>query len=151
QVGRAQQFVPLHGGVPGDGYSLQPLAGFDGAPGPVFAGSPSMRSEGLVAGRSTDGLGNIEIGFDYIRPFWTNHDFMRVVPPPFVGNFPVLGDSGFADQHFNLAPHLNFKYDVSDALAIKATGSFMNLTGSLQQNANNGENITGVLTANSSL
>lgn len=147
-LAQAQQFIPLHAGGAGEVFSLAPLAGAGGVN--AFAGAPTLTAQGTVAGRATDGQGNIEIGFDYIRPLWTTRDFTLAVPDG-VGGFPLLADAGHVDNRFALAPHLNFKYDVSDIFAIKATGSFMNLSGHLNRTLTPNNGTAGVLTANSSL
>src|SRR5207249_8504911 len=113
--------------------------------------APDSFSRGTIGGRASSSLGNIEIGFDYIRPYWSGRDFTLAVPAANAGSFPLLGNTGNVDDHFALAPHLNYKYDVSDILAIKATGSFMSLSGQLQRNLSPADGSVGNLTANSSL
>jgi hypothetical protein len=155
QLARAQQFVPLQADGAGGMFSLMPMAGADGANGPVFlnggAPLPDLRAQGNVAGRNASGLGTIEIGFDYLRPYWSFRDFTLAVPTANVGSFPLLGDVGHVDDHFALAPHLNYKYDVSDLFSIKATGAFMNLSGHIERTLTANDGSAGTLSANSSL
>jgi hypothetical protein len=113
---------------------------------PVF-----MNSQGTVGGRGASGLGEITIGFDYVRPYWTSRDFTLAVPAANAASFPLLGDTGNVDNHFALAPRVNYKYDVSDEFAIKATGTFMNLKGNLDQTLAVADGSVGLLTANSTL
>jgi hypothetical protein len=143
---RGQAFMPIPLEGAGGSYSLVPMAGYEGPP-----LGPNMRAQGTVAGRGTSALGTIEIGFDYIRPYWSSRDFILAVPPAYAGSFPLLGDVGHVDNHFALAPRLNYKYDVSDVFALKATGSFLNLNGHLERTASADDGSTGILTANSSL
>jgi hypothetical protein len=66
-----------------------------------------------------------EIGFDYIRPYWSSRDFILAVPTANAGSFPLLGDVGHVDNHFALAPRLNYKYDVSDVFALTSSLNFI--------------------------
>ena len=146
QPARAQ-FVPLH--MEGTGtYSLAPLAAPDGA---LFASSTDVGTRASVGGRTISEFGEIEIGFDYIRPYWSHRDFTLAVPTANAGSFPLLGDTGHVDNHFSLAPKVNLKYDVSDLFAVKATGTFLNLTGHLQRTVTSADGGVGMLTANSSM
>lgn len=129
---RAQQFVPLHADAAGGAYAMTPLAGAF-ADTQFFAGGTTASARATVAGRSTSELGKIEIGFDYIRPYWSHRDFILAVPAASAGDFPLLGDVGHVDDHFSLRPNVKFRYDVSNELAIKADGTFMNLTGHLER------------------
>lgn len=149
QLARAQQIVPLQadGGV-----SLVPVVGADGGllqAGPT--GIHELNARGTVAGRATSNAGDIEIGFDYLRPYWTSRDFTLAVPTANVGSFPLLGDVGHVDDHFAMVPHLKYKYNVTDLdFSINASGTFLNLTGHLDREVTNGA-ATGNLTSNSSL
>ncbi|MBI1831698.1 MAG: hypothetical protein HYR84_09635 [Planctomycetes bacterium] len=148
----AQPFAPIQAGPHGGTFALTPLLGdgelFQSA---GIAPTPDLRAQGTVGGRGMSSLGAIEIGFDYIRPYWTSRDFTLAVPAANAGSFPLLGDVGHVDDHFALAPRLNYKYDVSDVLAIKATGSFMNLTGHLERTLSAPDGTLANLSANSSL
>ena len=148
QVARAQTFVPLQAPGSEGAFAFTPVAGVEGAP--LF--NPAVnKSAGTVGGRAAGGLGEIIIGFDYIRPFWTSRDFILAVPAANAGSFPLLGDIGHVDNHFALAPRVNYKYDVSDDFAIKATGSFMNLKGNLDRTLTPNDGSVGILTATSTL
>jgi len=143
-------FSPIPAGEFSGTASIVPMAGPDGG---VFLGSagPDLRGAGNVGGRAAAGLGNIEIGFDYIRPYWSFRDFTLAVPAASAGGFPLLGDVGHVDEHFALAPRLNYRYDVSDIFAVKATGAFMNLSGHLDRTVTAADGSVGSLTANSSM
>jgi hypothetical protein len=133
--------------------SSTPVAGDPSTP--LFSNTPNPSigtAGGTVGGRGTSSaLGSLEIGFDYLRPFWSSRDFTLVVPAANAASFPLLGNMGNVDNQFALAPRVNYKYDVSSDFAIKASGTFLNLTGSLNDNitANNGS--VGLLTATSTL
>lgn len=146
---RAQHFVPLHVEAAGANYSMTPLA-VEGADNQFFAGGTRATAQAIVAGRSTTELGQIEIGFDYLRPSWSHRDFMLTVPAANAGDFPLLADIGHVDNHFSLRPNVKFRYDVSNDWQIKADGTFMNLTGHLERTLAPSAGL-GALTANSSL
>ena len=151
-VAPAQQFVPVQADGAGGLFSLAPMVGAGDTPPPLFSNAAIGTAGGTVGGRGTSaGLGTIEIGFDYIRPMWTSRDFILAVPAANAASFPLLGDIGHVDNHFGLAPRVNYKYDVSNDLAIKATGSFMNLKGSLDRTLAPSDGSIGLLTASSTL
>src|SRR5439155_21599210 len=108
--------------------------------------------EGTVDGRGVSNKVDVSIGFDYLMPWWSFRDFLLAVPAPFVGGFPVLGDTGHVDNHFSFAPHVKFNYYVSDLdLGVGASGTFVNLSGRLQRKETSTNLGTGELDANSSL
>lgn len=147
-LAHAQPFVPLQAGGQGEFVSLSPLVGADGLP---FA-NPSLVAQTNVGGRANTNLGNVQIGFDYIRPFWSSRDFMLSVPAASAGAFPLLGDVGHVDNHFGLAPVVRYKYDIDDiGLAFSGSGSFLNLTGFLERQISDTTGGQGILTASSAL
>lgn len=147
---RAQAFVPLAAADGSAGFvSLAPAGPSNSG---LFQAANPTLSSGNVGGRGVTNVGNVQIGFDYIRPFWSNRDFMLAVPAASAGAFPLLGDVGHVDDHFGLAPIIRYKYDVEDiGLSFKATGTFLNLTGSLERRLSDNAGGQGVLTATSSL
>ncbi len=148
QLAQAQQFVPLHS----EGVALVPVAGADGALLQAGTGGiHQLNAGGTAGGRSTSNAGNVEIGFDYMRPLWTSRDFTLAVPAANAGSFPLLGNVGHVDDHFALVPRLKYKYDVKDLdFSINASGTFLSLTGHLDRQVTNGT-AQGNLTSNSSL
>src|SRR5437879_464090 len=110
----AQQLVPMQGDGAVGGFSIAPMVGADGANAPMFANNVSpfgLNANGTVGGRGAGSVGNLSIGFDYIRPFWSTRDFILAAPAANAGNFPLLGDTGHVDEHFALAPTVRYKYD----------------------------------------
>lgn len=144
---QAQAFVPLQTDDASAFVSLSPL---DSGIGPVFG--PGLVAQANIGGRANTNLGNVQIGFDYVRPFWSNRDFMLAVPPASAGAFPLLGDIGHVDNHFGLAPVVRYRYDIDDiGLAFSGSGSFLNLSGFLERQITDTTGGQGLLTANSSL
>lgn len=135
---------------------LEPAdAGF--VAGPVFlsgaeTGPINARSGGNAGGHGVSSLGIVEIGFDYLRPFWTFRDFNLAVPASRSQNFPLFGDTGSVDNHFAFAPRVNYNYNFADLhFGIAASGSFLNLSGRLNRQVVSVNGGIGLLTANSSL
>ena len=147
---RAQQFVPLHADGPAAAFAMTPVGGEGYADRQFFGGGTSARAHATVDGRSTSELGKIEIGFDYLRPYWDNRDFILAVPATSAGSFPLLGDIGHVDNHFSLRPNVKFGYNVMNDLAVKADGTFLNLTGHLERTIGPDAALAN-LTANSSM
>ncbi|MFO0948962.1 MAG: hypothetical protein U1D30_24135 [Planctomycetota bacterium] len=127
---------------------------------PVFVSSTGVASAGpgtnspVIATQNGTvfgaGTGVFDIGFDYIRPYWSYRDFTLVVPADQAGNF-ILGDTGNVDDHFGLAPTVRYNYVVTDAgLGIAASGKFLALSGRLQRQITTAAG-TGTLNANSNL
>jgi hypothetical protein len=150
----AQTFVPVQADTIGSPMSLLPLAGTNTTANPMFAdaaGTTGLNLTAQVAGKSSANTGNAQIGFDFLRPYWTSRDFTLAVPAANAGSFPLLGNIGNVDDHFGFVPNIKYKYDVSDlAFSVNASGTFLNLSGNLQQKLSNAAG-DGVLTANSSL
>jgi hypothetical protein len=145
----AQQFVPLADGT-GSTFVLNPVA--SGGANPFIDPTGSgMNLQSQVGGRSSANTNNAEIGFDYLRPYWTSRDFTLAVPAIAAPAFPILGDTGHVDNQFALVPNVKYSYHIEDtALSISANGTFLGLNGKLDQTvvANAGQ---GHLTATSSL
>jgi Legionella pneumophila major outer membrane protein precursor len=151
-LARTQTFVaaPLDG-LSGN-VSLLPMAGPDGATGPLFLSTGDLRGQGNAGGKSAGDLNNLQIGFDYLRPYWTSRDFTLAVPAASAGNFPLLGDTGNVDSHFAMVPRVNYKYDVVDLnFSVNATGTFLSLSGHLERKVTDTNAGQGDLTANSAL
>jgi hypothetical protein len=148
QAARAQNFVPLHG--EGVSFAMTPVGGEGYADPQFFAAGTAATARATVDGRSTSELGKIEIGFDYLRPFWDHRDFILAVPPANAGDFPLLGDIGHVDNHFALRPNVKFGYNVTNELSVKADGTFLNLTGHFERTVGPAT-AQGNLNANSSL
>lgn len=152
------QYVPLQSdGQTGFG-SLVPLqAGAGAGISPFFldskaAGGPGLRANATVAGMSASNVGNIQVGFDFLRPYWSFRDFTLAIPAARAGSFPLLGDVGNVDDHFALVPRIVYKYDVSDPdFSVKAAGTFLNLSGRLERKISDSKAGEGTLTANSTL
>lgn len=144
---RAQMLVQADGGGT---FGLMPMPGVEGGS-PLFAGpNLGMASQGTAGGRAA-ATNNVDVGFDYIRPYWSSRDFTLVVPAGQAGAFPLLGNTGNVDNQFALAPRVNYKYDVSTIFSVGALGTFLSLTGNLNRNITSGGGGEGDLTANSSL
>jgi hypothetical protein len=112
----------------------------------------SGHAAGTVAGLGFTNLGDILIGFDYLRPFWTHRDFTLAVPSGSLGSFPLLGDIGHVDNSFAFVPKLVYNYHLTDYdFGISASGTFLDLNGRLQRGVATAGGATGDLTANSSL
>lgn len=142
---RPQAFVPVQAEGAGGFVSVSAVGGMDGV-------APGMFTQATAGGRTASNVSNVQIGFDYIRPFWTSRDFTLAVPAAAAGSFPLLGDIGHVDNHFGLAPTVKYKYDIEDiGLAFKATGTFLSLTGQLERRITATGVGEGVLTANSTL
>jgi hypothetical protein len=142
----------LAGGV----VTLIPEPGF-GGDGALFlnpgaTGLTRLNSQATVEGRSASSLGNLQFGFDYVRPFWTFRDFILAVPAANAGSFPLLGDIGHVDNHFAFAPRVRYNYEVKDLdFDVSVSGTFLSLIGRLQREINDTNAGVGNLTANSSL
>ena len=147
-----QAFVPLHAEGQGGFVSLSSVPGQD-PNSPLFLNtSPGVVSQATVGGRGSTNLGTLQIGFDYIRPFWSSRDFTLAVPSGNAGSFPLLGDIGNVDSQFALAPIVKYKYDVEDlGLAFTGSGTFLNLAGKLERTLTTSTGGQATLTANSSL
>jgi Legionella pneumophila major outer membrane protein precursor len=149
------QFVPVQADGAGGLFSLTPMLGAGDPSAPLFSNAPNPptgTAGGTIGGRGASaGLGSLEIGFDYLRPYWTSRDFTLAVPAVVAGSFPLLGNIGNVDNQFALAPRVNYKYDVSNDFAIKASGTFMTLNGTINQNLTANDGSVGLLTATSQL
>src|SRR5437773_12446323 len=89
---RAQTFVPVSADPVGASMSLIPVAGTHMS-NPLFAdatGSTGLNLQAHVAGKESANVNNAQIGFDFLRPFWTNRDFTLAVPAANAGSFPLL-------------------------------------------------------------
>ncbi len=138
------------------------LVGESGA-GALFANPSDLRLRaGGTAGGSgihAGGLGNLRIGFDYIRPLWSFRDFTLAVPANQAGAFPILGDTGHVDNHFGFAPRIRYDYNLADAVGdldfpISEVGTsifVLNLSGRLQRQLASAGGGSGQLNANSTL
>jgi hypothetical protein len=135
--GQSQEPVIYRPEGPGSALILQPQA----APGQLFA-APGTTPEasgivgagGQVGGQGVSGIGNVQIGFDYIRPLWTFRDFTLSVPVAFASNFALVGDTGHVDNNFGLAPRVEYNYYFTNLdFGIKASGTFLNLSGQLHR------------------
>ena len=156
---RAQMYVQDAQGVDLSGpVSLMAVDGGVGGVGGVGPTSPlflnsgasglDLRAQGFAGGKTSTDLNNLQIGFDYLRPYWSSRDFTLVVPSGVAGNFPVLGDTSHVDDHFALAPRINYKYDVvNNDLSVNASGTFLSLNGSLQRNISSTDGGQGNLSA----
>jgi hypothetical protein len=133
-------------------FTLVPENGLTAMPGPLFAppDQPSFKVAGTVGGQGLPTLGNLTIGFDYLRPFWSFRDFTLAVPAGNAGNFPLLGDAGHVDNHFTFVPRVNYNYQFND-FGISTSGTFLNLSGRLQRGLTSTDGGIGQLNANSSL
>jgi len=150
-IARPQAFVPVQADGQTGFVSLMSTGGPEGANLFATPANPSLM-QGNVGGRGSTNVGNIQIGFDYIRPMWSSRDFTLAVPTANAGSFPLLGDVGHVDDHFALAPIVKYKYDVQDiGLAFNASGTFLNLTGQLERRISDSNGGQGVLTASSAL
>jgi hypothetical protein len=141
-------------------FTLVPEGG-PAAGGPLFLNQvpapPPPAVAGRVAGTAggqgiTTSLGNIGIGFNYLRPYWSFRDFTLAVPAAFAGSFPLLGDTGHVDNQFAFVPRLVYNYHFNDLdFDVGASGTFLNLTGRLQREVSSTSAGIGDLTASSSL
>jgi hypothetical protein len=123
---------------------------------PLFAAGPQgafVQGGGTAGGYGVSAWGALEVGFDYIRPFWTSRDFTLVVPAAAAGSFPVFGDVGSVDSDFAFAPRIDYHYRFADSdYGVRASGTFLSLTGHLQRGlSSTPAGAVGDLTANSSL
>jgi hypothetical protein len=102
-------------------------------PGAPLAGTVSQL--GLAQpGPVVSNIQNVSIGFDYLRPLWTFNEFTLVVPTANARNFPLLADTGHADDHFAFAPIVKYNYQVNDTgLGVGISGKFLNLSGHLER------------------
>src|SRR5437773_1975393 len=82
-LARSQAYVPLVSEGQGFG-SLVPLqAGAGGATSPLFLESKDsggLNANATVAGRNTSSLGHVQVGFDFLRPYWSFRDFTLAIP-----------------------------------------------------------------------
>lgn len=149
-----QPFVPVQSEGQGGFVALAPEGAGAGqslflAPG---APLPGLTSQGNAGGRTASDLNNLQVGFDYLRPYWTSRDFTLAVPSANAGSFPLLGDTGHTDNNFALAPRINYQYLVTDLnFSVNAMGTFLSLTGRLERKITDTIAGTGDLTANSQL
>jgi hypothetical protein len=144
-----QPFVPAASDGQGGFVTLAPDGA--GAGQPLFLG-PSLTSQGNAGGRTASDVNNLQVGFDYLRPYWTSRDFTLAVPSANAGSFPLLGNTGNVDNDYALAPRINYQYNVTDLnFAVNAMGTFLSLTGRLERKITNTTAGTGDLTANSQL
>src|SRR5437868_3169018 len=83
-------FLYQQEGVNGQ-FTLLPEGALASPPNPLFldGGPVPSRVAGTVAGQGLPTLGNITIGFDYLRPFWSFRDFTLAVPGRAAGSFPL--------------------------------------------------------------
>jgi Legionella pneumophila major outer membrane protein precursor len=127
-----------------------------GAGRPVFVAAepgPAVASlgAGLVGGQAVSTWGTLGVGFDYLRPLWTFRDFTLAVPAANAASFPFFGDTGNVDSQFAFAPRVDYHYRFTDYnLGVRATGTFLNLSGHLQRDLATAAG-TGQLTAASNL
>jgi hypothetical protein len=135
-------------------YTLVPETGLTTAQGPLFLpqGPLPPTVVGSAGGQAVPTLGNVIIGFDYLRPFWTFRDFTLAVPAAAAGGFPLLGDTGHTDNHFAFVPRLQYNYQFTDLdFGISASGTFLSLSGRLQRTVTSTNGGIGDLNANSAL
>src|SRR4051812_35025843 len=109
----------LLGAVPGGQYTLLPADPTVVSTTPLFvegaAGGRTVAAVGTVGGvASAVGPGQLSVGFDYLRPFWSFRDFTLPVPPAYAAAFPALADVGHADNQFAFAPQVRYNYYVED-------------------------------------
>jgi hypothetical protein len=136
-AGQAQEPTLYRAQGPGSALILQP----ESTTGQLFA-APNAGADtaglvgagGQVGGQGVSGIGSLQIGFDYIQPLWTFRDFTLVVPSGSAGSFPLMGDTGHVDNHFGLAPRVEYNYQFTNLdFGIKASGTFLNLNGQLHR------------------
>ncbi len=135
-------------------FTLVPEGTVTATGGPLFLpqGLPPSRVGGTVAGQAAPNLGDLTIGFDYLRPYWSFRDFTLAVPARSAAGFPLLGDVGHVDSQFTFVPRINYNYQVTDLdFGINASGSFLSLNGRLQRGLTDTVAGIGQLNANSSL
>jgi hypothetical protein len=153
QAGGQEPVVYQPEGMNGQ-FTLVPENGLTSAPSPLFLpqGPLPPQVAGTVGGQALPSLGNVTIGFDYLRPFWTFRDFTLAVPARAGSSFPLLGDTGHVDNQFTFVPRVRYNYQFVDPdFGISASGSFLSLSGRLQRGVISTDGGIGVLSANSSL
>jgi hypothetical protein len=147
---QGQQFVPLADGTGGT-FTLNPVASGGATLFSDPSGGTGLNLQAQVAGRGSANTSHAEIGFDYLRPYWTSRDFNLAVPAVAAGAFPLLGNTGFVDSQFALVPNVVYNYHIEDTgLSVNANGTFLGLNGKLDQQIV-GPSGEGHLTATSSL
>lgn len=160
----AQNTIVLQSQGDGSAAVVSPMLEEGGGPlflnqlGPPFPGAAApnrAQVQGTVnqIGTNSDNqVGTLSVGFDYVTPLWTFRDFLLVVPPANASGFPLLGDTGRVDNHFAFAPRIDYNYRFADSdLGLRASGTFLSLSGQLNRQVGSTETGVGQLTANSQL
>jgi hypothetical protein len=107
---------------------LSPLEG--GEPGPLPlapAGVPGW----------FDGGWHVDLGVEYLRPFWTHRTATLVIPARAAGGAAAVGATGNISQDFNFVPHALVEYEFPDlGLGVSASGQLLHLSGRLDRTIN---------------
>ncbi len=121
----------------------------------LFADDKNAKEQAANAslgGQNVTNSNNVQIGFDFLRPYWSFRDFTLAVPSGRAGSFPLLGDIGNVDDHFGMVPNLKYKYQFAETeFGIKAAGTIMDLSGRLQRQVADTAGGIGTLSATSTL
>jgi len=94
----------------------------------------------------------IGLGFEYLRPHYTNRATRLVVPPGAAAAFPVSGALGDVTQEFAFVPRFGLEYVFPDTagLGVGASGKLFTLQGDLRRTIT-GAGTSGVLNAENTL
>ena len=127
--------------VPGGQFSLRPADSNVISTSPLFLEDPGARPRGVASSQTVGGVaatstgpGQLSVGFDYLRPFWSFRDFTLAIPPAYGQFFPVLTDVGHTDSQFAFVPTVRYNFHVADlGLDVGAAGTFLSVSGRLHR------------------
>ena len=116
-------------------------------------GSPALVPLDVAAGSPAlvPHTQNFDIGFEYIRPFWSNRGFHLSVPGATPSSPLLLGDAGDVQHDFDFVPKIRYEYEINDlGLGVQASGELLSLNATLKRTLTTDAG-TGVLDASSKL
>jgi hypothetical protein len=93
----------------------------------------------------------IEIGFEYLRPYYSNGATTLVIPPTAQRSFPVGGSFGDLTNNFAFVPQFGIKYTFgNNGFGLGASGQLFTIQGDLRRTVTGPEG-SGILSANNSI
>ena len=130
------------GSVAAPGAALHAQLVAEGGP----PGSQEYLEDSLAASLFGEGL-QVNLGFEYLRPHYTNRATTLIVPPNAAAAFPVRGTLGDLTHDFAFIPRFGIQYSFPDnGLGVGASGKLFTLQGDLRRSVT-GPAGTGVLNA----
>ena len=135
------------GGAPAFGGPVHATLVAEGGP----PGSQEFVEDSLAGSLFGDNL-RVDLGFEYLRPHYTNRATTLIVPPNAAAAFPVRGALGDLTHDFAFIPRFGIQYSFpnSAGFGVGASGKLFTLQGDLRRTVT-GPTGSGVLNAENSV